>query len=120
MSFGGSSQPTSTVTQVEKLPPELVPFYQDLLGRGVFESLTGYETYPFRRLADFDPYEAGALEAYAEMALAGTPESIRESQAGLREIAMATPYARSIQTDPAVQRLTEEIIGATEAQSQRL
>ena len=120
MSFGGSSQPTSTVTQVEKLPPELVPFYQDLLGRGVFESLTGYETYPFRRLADFDPYEAGAQEAYAEMALAGTPESIRESQAGLREIAMGTPYARSIQTDPAVQRLTEEIIGATEAQSQRL
>ena len=120
MSFGGSSQPTSTVTQVEKLPPELVPFYQDLLGRGVFESLTGYETYPFRRLADFDPYEAGAQEAYAEMALAGTPESVRDAQAGLREIALGTPYARSIQTDPAVQRLTEEIIGATEAQSQRL
>ena len=120
MSFGGSSQPTSTVTQVEKLPAELVPFYQDLLGRGVFESLTGYETYPFRRLADFDPYEAGAQEAYAEMALAGTPESVRQSQEGLREIAMGTPYARSIKTDPAVQRLTEEIIGATEAQSQRL
>ena len=120
MSFGGRSQPTSTVTQVEKLPAELVPFYQDLLGRGVFESLTGYETYPFRRLADFDPYEAGAQEAYAEMALAGTPESVRQSQEGLREIAMGTPYARSIKTDPAVQRLTEEIIGATEAQIQAL
>ena len=90
------------------------------MGRGVFESLTGYETYPFRRLADFAPYEAGAQEAYAEMALAGTPESVRQSQEGLREIAMGTPYARSIKTDPAVQRLTEEIIGATEAQSQRL
>ena len=60
MSKGGGSSPTSTVTQVEKLPPELVPFYQDLLGRGVFESLTGYETFPGRRLADFDPYEAGS------------------------------------------------------------
>ena len=120
MSKGGGSSPTSTVTQVEKLPPELVPFYQDLLGRGVFESLTGYETYPQRRVADFDPYEAGAQEAYAEMALAGTPESLREAQTGLREIAMGTPYSRAIQTDPAVQMLTDEIFGATEAQSQRL
>ena len=120
MSFGGGGTPTSTVTQVEKLPPELVPFYQDLLGRGVFETLTGYETYPFRRLADFDPYEAGAQEAYAEMALAGTPTGVRDAQAGLQEIAMGSPYARSIQADPAVQRLAETITGAAEAQSQRL
>ena len=44
MSKGGGSAPQSTVTtQVEKLPVELVPFYKDLLGRGVYESLTGYD-----------------------------------------------------------------------------
>lgn len=120
MSKGGGSSPTSTVTQVEKLPPELVPFYQDLLGRGVFESLTGYETFPGRRLADFDPYEAGAQEAYAEMALAGTPDSLIEAQTGLREIAMGSPYSRAAQSDPIVQSLVDNIRGGVEAQSQRL
>ena len=120
MSKGGGGSPTSTVTQVEKLPPELVPFYQDLLGRGVYESLTGYETYPQRRLADFDPYEAGAQEAYAEMALAGTPESVREAQSGLREIAMGTPYSRAVQSDPVVQRLADTIQGGVESQSETL
>ena len=81
MSKGGGSAPSSTVTtQVEKLPVELVPFYKDLLGRGVYESLTGYETYPERRLAEFDPYEAGAQEAYAEMALEGTPQALADAQ----------------------------------------
>ena len=120
MSKGGGSSPTSTVTQVEKLPPELVPFYQDLLGRGVFESLTGYETFPGRRLADFDPYEAGAQEAYAEMALAGTPDSLVEAQTGLREIAMGSPYSRAAQSDPIVQGLVDTIRGGVEAQSERL
>ena len=121
MSFGGgSSSPTSTVTQVEKLPVELVPFYRDLLGRGVYESLTGYETYPFRRLADFDPYEAGAQEAYAEMALAGTPESFREAQTGLREITMGTPYARAATTDPIVAETMRTVRRGVEAQNERL
>ena len=74
MSGGGGGGQNTVTTQVEKLPAELVPFYQDLLGRGVYETLTGYETYPFRRLADFDPYEAGAQEAYA------TLNSSRDSQ----------------------------------------
>ena len=106
MSKGGGSAPQSTVTtQVEKLPVELVPFYKDLLGRGVYESLTGYETYPFRRLADFDPYEAGAQEAYANMALEGTPQALADAQSGIREIAMGSPYQRAIQGDAITQQL---------------
>lgn len=120
MSKGGRSTPTTTTIAQEKLPVELVPFYQDLLGRGVYESLTGYETYPFRRLADFDPYEAGAQEAYAEMALAGTPQSLVEAQEGLREISMGTPYSRAVQSDPVVQRLQDTIGGSVDAQAQRL
>jgi len=62
VSKGGGGQNTVT-TQVEKLPEELVPFYEDLLGRGTYESLTGYVPYPSRRLAEFDPYE-GALRKH--------------------------------------------------------
>jgi hypothetical protein len=106
MSKGGGSAPQSTVTtQVEKLPVELVPFYKDLLGRGVYESLTGYETYPERRIADFDPYEAGAQEAYANMALEGTPEALADAQSGIREIAMGSPYERAVQGDAITQQL---------------
>ncbi len=105
-SSGGGGQSTVT-TQVEKLPQELVPFYQDLLGRGVYESLTGYETYPDRRLAEFDPYEAGAQEAYAEMALEGTPQGFADAQTGMREIALGSPYERAIAGDATTQGLAQ-------------
>lgn len=101
---GGGGQNTVT-TQVEKLPEELVPFYEDLLGRGTYESLTGYVPYPSRRLAEFDPYEGGAQKAYAEMALAGTPESFRESQAVAREAAIGSPYQRALMADQATQEM---------------
>jgi hypothetical protein len=115
MSGGGGGGQNTVTTQVEKLPSELVPFYQDLLGRGVYETLTGYETYPFRRIADFDPYEAGAQEAYAEMALEGTPESFREAQEGLREIAIGSPYQRAVAGDQVTAGLFDTIgrAGAT-------
>ena len=110
MSKGGGSAPSSTVTtQVEKLPVELVPFYKDLLGRGVYESLTGYETYPSRRLADFDPYEAGAQQAYEEMALAGTPESFTESQRTMREVMAGSPYQRALQADEVTEQLGKDV-----------
>ena len=106
MSKGGGSAPQSTVTtQVEKLPVELVPFYKDLLGRGVYESLTGYTPYEGRRIAEFDPYEAGAQEAYANMALEGTPQALADAQSGIREIAMGSPYQRAIQGDAITQQL---------------
>jgi len=109
--MGGSSGGgnNSTVTQVEKLPSELVPFYKDLLGRGVYESLTGYETYPSRRIADFDPYEAGAQQAYEEMALAGTPESFTESQRTMREVMAGSPYQRALQADEVTEQLGKDV-----------
>lgn len=107
-SSGGGNQ-SSTVTQVEKLPSELVPFYKDLLGRGVYESLTGYETYPTRRIADFDPYEAGAQQAYEEMALAGTPESFTESQRTMREVMAGSPYQRALQADEVTEQLGKNV-----------
>ena len=109
MGGGGGGNQSSTVTQVEKLPSELVPFYKDLLGRGVYESLTGYETYPSRRIADFDPYEAGAQQAYEEMALAGTPESFTESQRTMREVMAGSPYQRALQADEVTEQLGKDL-----------
>lgn len=109
MGGGGGGNQSSTVTQVEKLPSELVPFYKDLLGRGVYESLTGYETYPSRRIADFDPYEAGAQQAYEEMALAGTPESFTESQRTMREVMAGSPYQRALQADEVTEQLGKNV-----------
>ena len=109
MGGGGGGNQSSTVTQVEKLPSELVPFYKDLLGRGVYESLTGYETYPTRRIADFDPYEAGAQQAYEEMALAGTPESFTESQRTMREVMAGSPYQRALQADEVTEQLGKDV-----------
>ena len=109
MGGGGGGNQSSTVTQVEKLPSELVPFYKDLLGRGVYESLTGYETYPSRRIADFDPYEAGAQQAYEEMALAGTPESFTESQRTMREVMAGSPYQRALQADEVTEQLGKDV-----------
>jgi len=108
MSGGGGGQNSTVTTQVEKLPSELVPFYKDLLGRGVYESLTGYETYPSRRLADFDQYEGGAQEAYAEMALAGTPQSLLDAQMGLKEIAIGSPYQRAVAGDAFTEDMIEQ------------
>jgi hypothetical protein len=109
MSKGGSSPQSTVTTQVEKLPVELVPFYEDLLGRGVYESLTGYETYPFRRLAEFDPYEAGAQQAYQEMAEAGTPQTFTEAQKGFREVMAGSPYQRVVQGDEVTQELARQV-----------
>ena len=109
MSKGGSSPQSTVTTQVEKLPVELVPFYEDLLGRGVYESLTGYETYPFRRLAEFDPYEAGAQQAYQEMAQAGTPQTFTEAQKGFREVMGGSPYERAIEGDDITQELARQV-----------
>jgi len=102
---GGGGQNTVSTTQVETLPEELVPFYEDLLDRGTYQSLTGYTPYPGRRIAEFDPYESGAQDAYAEMALAGTPESFRESQAVAREAAIGSPYQRAMMADQATREM---------------
>jgi hypothetical protein len=102
---GGGGQNTVSTTQVETLPEELVPFYEDLLDRGTYQSLTGYTPYPGRRIAEFDPYESGAQDAYAEMALAGTPESFTESQAVAREAAIGSPYQRAMRADQATQEM---------------
>jgi hypothetical protein len=60
-------------------------------------------------LADFDPYEAGAQQAYQEMAEAGTPQGFTEAQKGFREVMAGTPYQRVVQGDEVTQELARQL-----------
>ena len=73
---GGGGVQESVVTQTN-LPEYAKPFYEELLGRTVYESTRPYETFPGQRLAEFSPFEQAGMQGMAEMAQAGTPQQIR-------------------------------------------
>ena len=75
---GGVQQSESVVTQTN-LPEYAKPFYEEMLGRTVYESTRPYETYQGTRLADFSPFETTAMTGMAEMAAAGAPQQIRSA-----------------------------------------
>ena len=78
----GSKAPSgpqeSTVTQTN-LPEYARPFYEEMLGRTVYESTRPYEAFPGQRLAEFNPFEQTAMTGIAEMAGAGAPQQIRSA-----------------------------------------
>jgi len=75
---GGVQQTESTVTQ-SNLPEYARPFYEEMLGRTVYESTRPYEAFPGQRLAEFNPFETTAMQGIAEMAAAGAPQQIRSA-----------------------------------------
>ena len=75
---GGVQQTESTVTQ-SNLPEYARPFYEEMLGRTVYESTRPYEAFPGQRLAEFNPFETTAMQGIAEMAGAGAPQQIRSA-----------------------------------------
>ena len=75
-SSGGGGVQESVVTQTN-LPEYAQPFYEELLGRTVYESTRPYETFPGQRLAEFSPFEQAGMQGMAEIAQAGTPQQIR-------------------------------------------
>ena len=75
---GGPQQSESVVTQTN-LPEYAKPFYEEMLGRTVYESTRPYETYQGQRIQDFNPFETTAMQGMAEMAGAGTPQQIRSA-----------------------------------------
>ena len=76
---GGVQQSESVVTQTN-LPEYAKPFYEEMLGRTVYESTRPYETYQGARIADFNPFETTAMTGMAEMAAAGAPQQIRSGK----------------------------------------
>ncbi len=77
-SSGGGGVQESVVTQTN-LPEYAQPFYEELLGRTVYESTRPYETFPGQRLAEFSPFEQAGMQGMAEIAQAGTPQQIRSA-----------------------------------------
>jgi hypothetical protein len=76
---GGGVQQTESVVTQTNLPEYAKPFYEEMLGRTVYESTRPYETYQGARLADFSPFETTAMTGMAEMAAAGAPQQIRSA-----------------------------------------
>jgi hypothetical protein len=94
---GGVQQSESVVTQTN-LPEYAKPFYEEMLGRTVYESTRPYETYQGQRISDFNPFETTAMTGMAEMAGAGTPQQIRSAsdiatQIGFQPTNMGTNIA---------------------------
>ena len=79
MSKGGGSsgvqQTESTVTQTN-LPEYARPFYEEMLGRTVYESTRPYEAFPGQRLAEFNPFETTAMQGIAEMTAACVSDAL--------------------------------------------
>lgn len=76
---GGGVQQTESVVTQTNLPEYAKPFYEEMLGRTVYESTRPYETYQGTRIADFSPFETTAMTGMAEMAAAGAPQQIRSA-----------------------------------------
>jgi hypothetical protein len=80
MSRGGTGSPQS-VTQVSTNIPEYArPFYEEMLGRTVYESARPYEAYPGARIQDFTPQEIAGMAGVEEMSVAGAPKAITSAE----------------------------------------
>ena len=95
-SSGGGVQ-ESVVTQTN-LPEYAEPFFQELLGRTVYESTRPYEAFPGQRIAEFDPFEQYGMQGMAEMAAAGSPQQITDASniaanVGFQDVGMGMDIA---------------------------
>ena len=80
----GPSGPQKVEQTSSNIPEFAKPFYQELMGRAMYETTRPYEAYPVARLADFDQYETSAMQGMADLAAMGDPA----------EIGLASRYAQ--------------------------
>ena len=80
----GPSGPQKVEQTSSNIPEFAKPFYQELMGRTMYETTRPYEAYTESRLAEFDPYETAAMQGMADMAAMGDPA----------EIGLASKYAQ--------------------------
>ncbi len=80
----GPSGPQKVEQTSSNIPEFAKPFYQELMGRAMYETTRPYEAYPVARLADFDEYETSAMQGMADLAAMGDPA----------EIGLASQYAQ--------------------------
>ncbi len=100
MSLGGGGG-TNTVQQtIQEIPEQLAPYYDELMGRGTFQSLQPYTPYPYKRLAEFSPFEQQSMAGIGALARTGTPEAMQTAIEGSQYVAYKDPYAEAIRQDP--------------------
>ncbi len=80
----GPSGPQEVTQTTSNIPEFAKPYYQELMGRAMYETTRPYEAYPVARLAEFDQYETAAMEGMADLAAMGDPA----------EIGLASQYAQ--------------------------
>jgi len=66
-SKGSSGVQESKVTQTN-IPEYARPYFEELMGRTVFESTRPYEAYPGQRLAEFTNREIAGMQGFEDMA----------------------------------------------------
>lgn len=111
--MGGGGGGTTTVQQtIQEIPEQLAPYYDELLGRGTFQSLQPYTPYPYKRLAEFSPFEQQSMAGIGALAQTGTPEAMRAAIEGSQYVAYKDPYAEAIRQDPITAAVVETIAAA--------
>lgn len=110
MCGGGGGGGTNTVqTTTQEIPEELAPYYDELLGRGTFQSLQPYTPYPYKRLAEFSPFEQQSMAGIGSLAQTGTPEAMQSAITGSQYVAYQDPYAEAIRKDPITEAVMNTI-----------
>jgi hypothetical protein len=95
----GPSGPQEVIQTSSNIPEYARPFYEEMLGRTVYETTRPYEAYPGQRLEDFSPYEQAGMRGMGEMAGAGAPQQLGmasdiASQLGYQPSSMGMQIAR--------------------------
>ena len=109
------SGPQEVVQTTSNLPEYAKPYFEELLGRTMYESTTPYEAFPGQRLADFTPYEQIGMQGMYDMAMAGSPiqtgmASDIAAQIGYQPSNMGMEIADRFQPQPVISDYTAGII----------
>ena len=64
---GGPSGPQEVVQTTSNLPEYARPYFEEMLGRTMYETTRPYEAYPGQRLADFTQFEREAMQGLGTM-----------------------------------------------------
>lgn len=90
-SKGSSGVQESKVTQTN-IPEYARPYFEELMGRTVFESTRPYEAYPGQRLAEFTNREIAGMQGFEDMARRGGPKQFTDASNIAAQVGTATPF----------------------------
>lgn len=79
MSGGGSSGPTTSTNYTNSIPPELMPYATQVLGKATALTSTPYQQYTGQQTADFSPLQTQAMQNIQQM----QPSALTGQAAGM-------------------------------------